>query len=104
MAKKKKIKTDSPAPKKAAVNVVVKLKYQNSIKRPEANSAAGSVWKYADQLSEKLGHWAPEDEICETIGDGNPAQIKRQVSRWKRFHMNEKFPYPTGKVDDVETK
>ena len=104
MAKKKKQTITDPAPIAAPVKVTFKPKYQNSIKRPESNSNAAFVWDFADQLSATLGDWATEQDVVDSIGEGNPVQIKRQAARWKLFHKNETFPTPTKTVVEEETK
>lgn len=81
---------------KAAQKQVV----QNDVTRPKEASSCGKIWAIADQLSAK--HKAPVtikqlEEIA--LAEGfNPATIKTQYARWRKFHG------VTGRVVTVEAK
>lgn len=99
-AAKDEAKAAAAAAKEAAkaAKAAQKQVVQNDVTRPKEASSCGKIWAIADQLSAK--HKAPVtikqlEEIA--LAEGfNPATIKTQYARWRKFHG------VTGRVVTVE--
>lgn len=77
-----------PEESKKAAPVVTQMPEQNGVRQPREGTACAGIWHLATQMStERKATVAVGDllEAAQAMGH-NPATIKTQYARWRKFH------------------
>lgn len=76
------------AASETAAPVVAQMPEQNGIRQPRENTNCDTIWKRASEMSdERQAAVAVADLLEDLTAKGfNPATIKTQYARWRKFH------------------
>lgn len=68
--------------------VKVEMPEQNGIKMPRPGTQCAQIWEMADSMSKALKAPVSIDELNDKAlaAEFNPATIKTQYARWRKFH------------------
>lgn len=86
---KPKLTAEEKAAKKAelqAAKEAAKGPEQNGVRRPKSDTVIGKVWELLDAASAKKQAPAALADVKDTATDINPATLRTQYARWRKFN------------------